>query len=99
MCEFGKLRHERAGGVSGWNTRRSRPVPVRGKRVESAGLRFWVEHDAQAIARALLNSLSDPILAAAMGKKAQQLVRSNYSWDAAALKMVEYYSQIHRRYR
>jgi glycosyltransferase involved in cell wall biosynthesis len=41
----------------------------------------------------LLNILSDPILAAAMGKKAQQLVRSNYSWDAAALKMIEYYSQ------
>jgi glycosyltransferase involved in cell wall biosynthesis len=61
--------------------------------VESAGCGFWVEHDAQAIARALLNILSDPILAAEMGKKAQQLVRSNYSWDAAALKMVQYYSQ------
>ena len=61
--------------------------------VESAGCGFWVEHDAQAIARALLNILSDPTLAAAMGKKAQQLVRSNYSWDAAALKMVQYYSQ------
>ena len=61
--------------------------------VESAGCGFWVEHDAQAIARALLDILSNPILAATMGKKAQQLVRSNYSWDAAALKMVQYYSQ------
>jgi glycosyltransferase involved in cell wall biosynthesis len=61
--------------------------------VESAGCGFWVEQEAQAIAKALLDILSDPILAATMGKKAQQLVRSNYSWDVAALKMVKYYSQ------
>ena len=61
--------------------------------VESAGCGFWVEQEAQAMAKALLDILSDPILAATMGKKAQQLVRSNYSWDVAALKMVKYYSQ------
>ncbi|MGA2964043.1 MAG: glycosyltransferase [Candidatus Korobacteraceae bacterium] len=61
--------------------------------VESAGCGFWVEQEAQAIAKALLDILSNPTLAATMGKKAQQLVRSNYSWDVAALKMVKYYSQ------
>jgi len=61
--------------------------------VESAGCGFWVEHEPQAIAKALLEILKNPALAATMGKKAQQLVRSNYSWDVAALKMVQYYLQ------
>jgi len=52
-----------------------------------------VEQEAQAMAKALLDILSDPILAATMGKKAQQLVRSRYSWSSVSQKMLQCYTR------
>jgi glycosyltransferase involved in cell wall biosynthesis len=59
--------------------------------VATAGCGFWVPQSAEAIAAALLDLLSDPIGARAMGERGRALARTKYSWDAIAAAMAERY--------
>jgi glycosyltransferase involved in cell wall biosynthesis len=61
--------------------------------VEELGGGLVVQGTPQALADGLQNLLGDPALRAAMGKRASQLVRAKYSWDAVAAQMIEVYRQ------
>ena len=56
------------------------------------GLR--VPNDPQAIAHAILQTLHHPDLAAARARKAQEVVRTQYSWEAIADRVLETYREL-----
>ncbi len=51
----------------------------------------WVQHDADSIAKGILELTSNPSRARAMGAKARQFVMENYAWDSVAASMVTAY--------
>ena len=61
----------------------------------------WVQHDADSIAKGILELVTDPVEARAMGDRAQQFVMENYTWDSVAGKMIAAYERVlshrHRR--
>ncbi len=59
---------------------------------EVTGLR--VANDPQAIAHAILQILRDPEAAAARARRAQQVVRERYSWEAVARQVLEVYQEL-----
>ena len=59
--------------------------------VEREGCGFWVPQNADAIARALLDLLRDPVAARAMGERGRTLARDRYSWNAVARVMLDHY--------
>ncbi len=56
------------------------------------GLR--VPNDPQAIAHAILNTLHDPERAAERARRAQDVVRSQYSWEAIAERVLAVYEEL-----
>ena len=62
--------------------------------VEEAGGGLVVQGSAQALADGLQKLLRDPALRAAMGKRASEMLRVTYSWDAVAGRMMEVYRQV-----
>jgi len=61
--------------------------------VEELGGGLVVQGNPQALAEGLQKLLRDPALRAAMGKRAGDLLRVKYSWDAVAGRMMEVYRQ------
>lgn len=59
--------------------------------VEELGGGLVVQGSAQALAEGLHKILRDPALRADMGKRAGELLRAKYSWDAVAGRMMEVY--------
>ncbi|HZG39907.1 MAG TPA: glycosyltransferase, partial [Nodosilinea sp.] len=53
-----------------------------------------VNIQAEAIAKALIECLSDPLAAKAMGDRARQLVLNNYTWDRVAAQLINVYTAI-----
>jgi glycosyltransferase involved in cell wall biosynthesis len=64
--------------------------------VEREGAGRWVRQNADAIAGALDEIVSNPNLAREMGARGRALVASRYTWDAAARTIAEHYYQIAR---
>ncbi len=56
-----------------------------------------VEVDADAIADALIQCLSHPKLAKAMGDRAREFIFQNYTWDRSAEKLIQVYRAIINR--
>jgi glycosyltransferase involved in cell wall biosynthesis len=50
--------------------------------------------DVDAIAKALLQCLHDPVSAKAMGDRARQLVLNHYTWDRVAAQLIDVYTAI-----
>ena len=61
--------------------------------VEEVGGGLVARGDPQVLSEALQKLLRDPELREAMGKRASALIRSRYSWDAVAGRMMEVYRQ------
>jgi glycosyltransferase involved in cell wall biosynthesis len=59
-----------------------------------AGCGFWVPQAVEAIARALLDVLGDPVAARAMGARGRALARERYSWDSMAQRMIAHYEAV-----
>ena len=53
-----------------------------------------VDIQADAIAQALIDCLSDPLTAKAMGDRARQFVLDHYTWDRVAAQLIEVYTDI-----
>jgi len=53
-----------------------------------------VNIQADAIAQALIECLSDPLAAKSMGDRARQLVLNHYTWDRVAAQLIDVYSAI-----
>ena len=62
--------------------------------VATTGCGFWVPQNAEAIAEALLDLLSDPLKARGMGERGRALVRDKYSWDAIARATARSYEAV-----
>jgi len=64
------------------------------REVESENCGRWVKHDADNIATAITELLSDLDRARRMGERARQLVLKKYSWDSVAQQMTRAYDKI-----
>ena len=53
-----------------------------------------VDIQADAIAQALIEFLSDPLAAKVMGDRARQFVLDHYTWDSIAAQLIEVYTAI-----
>ncbi|HZG39964.1 MAG TPA: glycosyltransferase, partial [Nodosilinea sp.] len=53
-----------------------------------------VDIQADAIAKALIECLSDPLAAKTMGDRARHLVLNHYTWDRVAAQLIEVYTAI-----
>jgi glycosyltransferase involved in cell wall biosynthesis len=62
--------------------------------VEELGGGLVVQGSPVAIAEGLQKLLGDPALRAAMGRRASGMVMAKYSWNAAAVRMIEVYETI-----
>ncbi len=62
--------------------------------VETTSCGFWVPQNAEAIAEAVLELLSDPVRARIMGERGRALVRDKYSWEAIARATVRCYEAV-----
>ncbi|WP_245915914.1 glycosyltransferase [Merismopedia glauca] len=61
---------------------------------ERARAAYIVNIEAEAIANALIECLSHPLEAKAMGDRARQLVLGKYTWEQSAIKMIQVYDAI-----
>jgi glycosyltransferase involved in cell wall biosynthesis len=61
---------------------------------ETAKVAYVVNTDATVIADALIECLSDPIVAKAMGDRAREFIFQNYTWQQSAVKLLEVYQKI-----
>jgi glycosyltransferase involved in cell wall biosynthesis len=61
----------------------------------------WVQHDAESISKAIVEIVSDPARARAMGDRALRFVETNYAWDSVARDMISAYERAlsHRQRR
>jgi glycosyltransferase involved in cell wall biosynthesis len=62
--------------------------------VEELGGGLVAQGSPQSLGEALRKLLGDPALRAVMGARASEMVRTKYSWDAVAGRMIEAYRQI-----
>jgi glycosyltransferase involved in cell wall biosynthesis len=62
--------------------------------VEREGCGLWVDHDARAIADALVRVLGARDVRRAMGDRGRALARAKYSWDAVARTMADAYRAV-----
>lgn len=62
--------------------------------VEELGGGLVVQGSPQSLGEGLKKLLGDPALRTAMGKRASEMVRTNYSWDAVAGRMIDVYENI-----
>lgn len=62
--------------------------------VEELGGGLVVPGNPQSLGDGLKKLLGDPALRAAMGTRASEMVRTNYSWDAVAGRMIDVYENI-----
>jgi glycosyltransferase involved in cell wall biosynthesis len=60
----------------------------------------WVQHDSDSIAKGILELVTDPARARAMGDRARRFVQENYGWDPVARNMIAAYERVlSRRHR
>ncbi len=69
------------------------------QKMETARCGYWTEHEPQAIVAALLEVLTHPEMAASMGERAQQLVKSEFLWSSIAAGMTQQYSTVLEQFR
>jgi len=62
-------------------------------KLDETGAGRWVDQTPAAIAAALLDVLSNPPKAVAMGQRGRRFVRDEFSWDGLAPKMVRMYEE------
>ncbi len=61
---------------------------------QAADAAHVVDVDAEAIAKALIDCLSNPDEAKAMGDRARQFILQNYTWDNIATQLIDVYKEI-----
>lgn len=69
--------------------------------IERENCGHWVQHDADSIAKGILDLVTDLPRARAMGDSARRFVMENYAWDSVAQDMIAAYERVlshrHRR--
>ena len=63
------------------------------KALEDVDSGRWVEQTTTAIAAALVDVISEPMKAAAMGKRARAFIRERFSWGGVATSMIRLYEE------
>jgi glycosyltransferase involved in cell wall biosynthesis len=71
--------------------------------IERENLGHWVQHDADSIAKGILDLVTDLPRAREMGERARHFVMENYAWDFVARNMIAAYESVlfhrHRRHQ